>query len=449
MKLHLVCFVYVILGVHGTNSSEKTSDAVLSSCSNMLQYQRDGNEWFGLVQVQSPNATKTLKLELLLSLPGRLPSQYVGSVELYRTKEETTRNVNSNQLVQYKVRFPLQDVLPKLDQISVNGQVRCTEPPESAPLVTQIRLYCTLFLESPQHQLGHAEPQQLNITGLHYVDAPQRPVNSLTAEEICGTSKYDSELSLGNETSISQKWPWLVPIYVYKAVTGPSFQCGGTLVSARIVVTTASCFLTTNGTVTANDVLIGLGRHNIINWMESGAQLATVKDLVIHSDFMLIEGSKDADIAIAVLQDRVEFTDNIRPICLWEGDQSLEGVVGQVGTVAGWGGKGVNGVNSVMLLTPEPKSIKMPIVSDVDCLRSSESYRYITSQRTFCAGSRDGLGPCKRDEGSGMMLKVNNKWMLRGIVSFVLSDPNYTCNVNEFVVFTDAAKFVSWIISFL
>ncbi|KAG4077814.1 hypothetical protein HA402_013748 [Bradysia odoriphaga] len=212
MKLHLVCFVYVILGIR-TNSSDKTA---LSSCLNMLQYQRDVNGWFGLVQVQSPNATKTLKLELLLSLPGQLPSE------------------------------------------------------------------------------------------------------------------------------------------------------------------------------------------------------------------------------------KVEFIENIRPICLWEGDQSLEGIVGQFGTVAGWGG---NGVNS--LLTPEPKSIKMPIVSDVDCLRSSEAYRYITSQRTFCAGSRDGLGPCKRDEGSGMILKVNNKWMLRGIVSYILSDPNYQCNLNDYVVFTDAAKFVSWIVSFL
>lgn len=54
--------------------------------------------------------------------------QYVGSVELLGTKEEAIQEILSHQLVRYRVRFPLQNPLPKLTQIAVNGQVLCTGP---------------------------------------------------------------------------------------------------------------------------------------------------------------------------------------------------------------------------------------------------------------------------------------------------------------------------------
>lgn len=108
-------------------------------------------------------------------------------MELYRTKNETVSQIKTNQLVQYRVHFPLQNVLPKLDQISVNGEVRCTEPPgiitlryeepysiskgshfnlESGSVVTHIRLTSTLILDPPNRVFGHAVEQQQNDTGV-------------------------------------------------------------------------------------------------------------------------------------------------------------------------------------------------------------------------------------------------------------------------------------------
>lgn len=73
----MVCVVYVvILCIKVSSSIEKTAEEALTSCLNMLQYQRDDNGWFGIVQVQSSNTTQTLQLELLLSLPGRLSSVF-------------------------------------------------------------------------------------------------------------------------------------------------------------------------------------------------------------------------------------------------------------------------------------------------------------------------------------------------------------------------------------
>lgn len=64
------------------------------------------------------------KIELLF-----LFQLYVGSVEPRGTKEEALQEVRFNQLVRYRVRFPLQNPLPKLTQIVVNEQVLCIGPP--------------------------------------------------------------------------------------------------------------------------------------------------------------------------------------------------------------------------------------------------------------------------------------------------------------------------------
>lgn len=245
---------------------------------------------------------------------------------------------------------------------------------------------------------------------------------------------------VGGETVARGAWPWLVAVYLNKAV-GPTFNCGGNLISAKAVVTAAHCFRTSERTYQAHEVVLFLGRYNILNWMEAGVIAAQVEQIVIHSDYMAKDTSYDADIAVAVMKQRVQFTEFIRPICLWEGSENLNSVEGQWGTVIGWGRDGTGNI-----VTAEPKKISIPIVSEAECLRSSDTYRYITSERTFCAGGRDGKGPCNGDSGGGMTFKVNNKWMLRGIVSAALADPIInTCNLGDYVVFTDAAKFVNWI----
>lgn len=76
MELHwnpIVCALLCIL----VDYSSGDSGIPLSPCENMFQYQREGNEWFGLVQVQSTLSRQTMKLEIFLSLPGQLPSVFL------------------------------------------------------------------------------------------------------------------------------------------------------------------------------------------------------------------------------------------------------------------------------------------------------------------------------------------------------------------------------------
>lgn len=52
--------------------------------------------------------------------------------------------------------------------------------------------------------------------------------------------------------------------------------------------------------------------------------------------------------------------------------------------------------------------------------------------------------------GSGLTLQRNGRWMLRGIVSAGVNDPNNNgCKLHDYVIFTDVAKFTEWIREFM
>lgn len=67
----------------------------------------------------------------------------------------------------------------------------------------------------------------------------------------------------------------------------------------------------------------------------------------------------------------------------------------------------------------------------------------------FCLDS----GPCSGDSGGGLFLPATTsnserpRWHLRGIVSLSLFDTEtQRCDLREYVVFTDVAKFQDWVI---
>lgn len=124
---------------------------------------------------------------------------------------------------------------------------------------------------------------------------------------------------------------------------------------------------------------------------------------------------------------------------MWSESDDVSLIVGKRGVVAGWGSDEVtNTIRNV------PKKAEANIVSDVQCLRSSPGFTALTSSRTICAGNRDGSGPCIGDSGSGLMLQNKGRWVLRGVVSTGLIEGE-RCNLQEFVVYCDIAKHLTWI----
>lgn len=91
------------------------------------------------------------------------------------------------------------------------------------------------------------------------------------------------------------------------------------------------------------------------------------------------------------------------------------------------------------------KFLEAPIHKNEDCFLVNRELTTISSKNTFCAGTGRGQGVCSGDSGSGLVVKQNGYYYLRGVVSSSLKNGKYGCDVNSYAVFTDVLKFTDWI----
>ncbi|XP_066592848.1 serine protease gd-like [Prorops nasuta] len=263
-------------------------------------------------------------------------------------------------------------------------------------------------------------------------------------KEECGKSYVTGVnplIAKGDKTHPGQ-WPWLAAMFIVKI--NFEFQCAGNLLTKSHLITAAHCLKLANGIdVPASAMLISLGRYRLRDWREKGSVNREVRTYYFHPDYKH-RGSADSDLAIIVLRESVEFSRMIQPLCLWNGSPDLQPVVGKSGYVVGWGRDEFG--NPYL---SEPRMSTIPIVSQEDCLWSNTDFVAFTSNRTFCAGMRDGSGPCNGDSGSGLVIKQpsTGRFHLRGIVSRSLLDKDtMSCDLSQYVVYSDAAKHMDWIV---
>jgi len=180
-----------------------------------------------------------------------------------------------------------------------------------------------------------------------------------------------------------------------------------------------------------------LGVQNYKKAEELGRISVGFKSITIHRHWNTNEPSFDADIAILELANEVQFNNYIRPICLADDDSEIAEI--SKGTVVGFGIT-ENGTPSDIA-----NKLEIAITDYHSCILKSRDISTFASARTFCGGPADGRGVCSGDSGSGVYVKHNEIFYLRGLVSSGLINNNYECDTHRQAVFTDVPEYYDWI----
>lgn len=169
----------------------------------------------------------------------------------------------------------------------------------------------------------------------------------------CGAVRYiEPQITGGSQTSRGE-WPFIAALYY---TNDAKFFCGGTLISAKHVLTgnnvinllvcsydanyklnnilAAHCVQQKNLglKLEPEDVVVLLGAYNLDSKIERGVQQRDVEQIFIHPDWKVYHVYKyDADIAIFVLSNTVDFTKYIRPVCIPADDDEFSDVKGSIG----------------------------------------------------------------------------------------------------------------------
>lgn len=458
----------------------------LSPCPMNFHYEYDGQEWIGVVkihpQIYNRFRMDRITMNLTLSLNRHIPNvQNFRLLQLYKPLSQTYVDIAARRPILYRINFPFRNEFPELLRMNVNGFQVCRN--QMIFFVTsRIELQYTFYLPTveseeeqlddydsgnpfqfnsnspePAHTNGMIDVPQVIMQRADEIDDPRLKQNPrwknrlLATNSECGT--YDEELKYtqlisGGEKITAGTWPWIVAIFRKDSkASNLVFQCTGSLISNRLVVTAAHCFKSDAklDPIAAKKIVLAFGRHDIRDWTEKNMIISDVDEIILHPDYLSKRDSTifDADIAILVTKNFIAYTSMIKPICLWpKSVDSSYSVVGTNGTLVGWGQPYENIDENV------PRRLTLPVVRNQKCFPSEKS---ANPRRIFCAGTeKRGYAPCNGDSGSAFAIHANGAWFMRGIVSAALGDPILNrCDLNTYAIFTDIVHFRAWIDSYM
>lgn len=261
-----------------------------------------------------------------------------------------------------------------------------------------------------------------------------------------------NRINAGREAELNE-FPWIVLLVNEKVRGRNALYCGGSLINERYVLTAAHCF---HEPEMYNRVFVRLGEHDVRTERDCRKDSKNrticnpshidiqIESKIIHEGFEPINFHHD--IALIRLAEPVNFTNNIKPICLLDIEYEPEEFINTtMFEVAGWGKEGNEGNFSDVKL-------KTWILGyhNNDCHRkynTTKPPKTITINQ-FCAGgtTTDRADACQGDSGGPVIAQhgegVYKYQYMVGLVSYGLQK----CGTKGWpTVYTRVSRYLPWI----
>ncbi|XP_047533328.1 serine protease snake-like [Vanessa atalanta] len=227
------------------------------------------------------------------------------------------------------------------------------------------------------------------------------------------------------------------------------FKCGCTLISPKFTLTAAHCTKSPRDPSLASPIpeIVRLGDKNIIDipFFFNKPIDAKILRIIVHPQYAAPK--KYYDIALMELAERVEFSTNVQPACLWNNFNT--DTLGTSATLTGWGVV----ETATKRIPPELQAAVVDIIDSEQCdtlLRPSCSRHWCGIQEhQICAGKLSGgVDSCQGDSGGPLQMKIPLHESREGSMHFVIGVTSFgvgCARPNLPGVYTRVSSFVDWI----
>ncbi|XP_055547588.1 uncharacterized protein LOC129731533 [Wyeomyia smithii] len=390
--------------------------------------------WDGILTLNTDVTVDRVVIEIVFDGPIYLLGNMFGEVHT----EDNIRFVIENSTLilapdaevelHFFIKFNEIGRVPDVQEINFNGRDICR----------QRRRRVSSETEGPTRAFSSAD--------FSYTEAPSR--QATTTESVSEENYDDSECAtmyplnepkvsariIGGVAAKAGEIPWHVAIF-----HDDQYQCGGSIISQRSILTAAHCLTKENSNETLQLDMLKVYIGIVDMGQVEDYFYHAVSSVVIHRDYNAAQHT--TDIGIVKLKKDIIFNSFIKPVCLYGNTTDISAFYSRYGKVAGWGFNR-NGVVSNVL-----NYLDMPVVSQKKCSQTNVQYNTVLAHgESFCAGHTDGNSVCNGDSGGGLVFVENLRYYLRGIVSISAQKRNQLmCDPNRYSVFTDVSKFLKWI----